>query len=336
MGRKTMENIFKELYDTINSGKEAVLVSIIASSGSTPRGEGARMLVFDDGTIKGTIGGGRVEYLCIQKALEAARDKGWCSAAYDLGVKDTADVGMICGGNVEVCFRLFAKGDKALLEAILEAQKDPEARLVTAASGNGVDIGLYDPENGVKFIDGLTDDTAREHMNDKHSFKNGDMTVFMEPLAERGKVYIFGAGHVSRELAPLLKRLDFSVTVFEERKVPEGAFSSDIDLVKCTFTDLEKYVTITENDYVVVMTSGHSADYEVLEQALRKRPSYAGVIGSKNKAAYTKQRLLDAGVDRDMVESLHTPIGLAIKAATPAEIAVSVAAELIMHRTEHR
>lgn len=332
-----MEDIFKILYETVSEGREAVLVSIIASSGSTPRGEGAKMIVFDDGTIKGTVGGGRVEYLCIQKAAEAAKGRGPFSASYDLSVKDVADVGMICGGNVEVCFRLFTKEDIKLLEFILEkAEKNDNARLVTAVSENRVEIGTYDSENGLMFIDGISGETAQKHMNDKHSFKEGNVTIFMEPLSENGRVYIFGAGHVSRQLAPLLKKLDFKVTVLEEREVPEDAFDKDMDLVKCVFADIGKYVEITENDYVVVMTSGHSADFEVLEQTLRKRPSYAGVIGSRNKAAYTKQRLIEAGVDEDMVSSLHTPIGLAIKAATPAEIAVSVAAELIMHRAENR
>lgn len=329
-----MEDIFRGLYETVSRGEEAVLVSIISSSGSTPRGEGARMIVFGDGTIKGTIGGGRVEYLCIQKANEAFSRKAF-SAAYDLSTKDVADVGMICGGNVEVCFRLFTKEDEKLLDFIISEQdKIADARLITAVSDNVVQIGTYDAENGVMFVDGITENQAKEHMNDRHSFNIGDMTVFMEPIAQKGTVYIFGAGHVSRELAPLLKKIDFRVKVIEEREVPEEAFGNEIDLVKCAFADFEKYVKITENDYVVVMTSGHAADFEVLEQALRRRPSYAGVIGSRNKAAYTKQRLLDAGIDDDVINSLHTPIGLAIKAATPAEIAVSIAAELIMHRAE--
>ena len=73
----------------------------------------------------------------------------------------------------------------------------------------------------------------------------------------------------------------------------------------------------------------------MLEQVLRKELSYVGVIGSRTKIAITKQRLLDAGIKEGKINTLHTPIGLAIKAVTPAEIAVSVAAELILHRAEH-
>ena len=335
-----MEDLFKILYDTVRAKKEAVLVSVIASSGSTPRGEGARMLVFEDGAIKGTIGGGRVEYLCIGRAMDIFAGKGCVSSSYDLSEKDIADVGMICGGNVEVCFRLFGPGDEDTLRLILDTgEKYHDARLVTAVSEKGVSVGTWDGENGVRLVEGLDEGTAREHINDRHSFKageNGALTVYMEPMSQRGRVYIFGGGHVSRALAPLLQRLDFRVTVLEERDIPEDAFSSDTDIIKCAYTEAGKYVKITNDDYVVVMTSGHAADYEILEQTLRSRPSYAGVIGSRRKAEYTRQRLLEAGVDEDMVAALHTPIGLAIKAETPAEIAVSVAAELIMHRAEHR
>ena len=86
---------------------------------------------------------------------------------------------------------------------------------------------------------------------------------------------------------------------------------------------------MNENDYAVVMTSGHIADYTVLEQVLRKKLSYVGVIGSRTKVAITRQKLIAAGVDEKKIDELHTPIGLAIKAVTPAEIAISIAAELI-------
>ena len=331
-----IEEMLKILYDTVRDGGKAVLVSVMASSGSTPRGEGARMAVFPDGRIIGTVGGGRVEYLCAQKAAEALSGKGGVSAFYDLSPSDIYDTGMICGGKVEVCFRLFAPDDAGLLKTILASAERKDSRLITAVGAENVWIGLYDEENGVRFVPGLDGKTAAEHIDDRHSFETGGLTVFMEPLREKGRVYIFRGGHVCRELAPLLKRLEFSVTVLEERDVPEDAFYDGTRPVKCDFHDIGKTVDITPDDYVVVMTSGHAADYEILEQALRKNPSYAGVIGSRSKAAHTRQRLLEAGVDRDAVEALHTPIGLAIMAATPAEIAVSVSAELIEHRAKNR
>ena len=98
------------------------------------------------------------------------------------------------------------------------------------------------------------------------------------------------------------------------------------------FTDLARQVTVTADDYVVIMTRGHQADYEVLTQVLRSGARYLGCIGSKRKLALCRDRLLQAGFTPEEYARLHAPIGLAIGAQTPEEIAVSVAAEMIAVR----
>ncbi len=331
-----MEKIFKSIYETLLKGQDVMLASIISSSGSTPRGQGAKMLVFEDGSTEGTIGGGRVEYLCALRAAEALRKKRSFVAAYDLSNKDIADVGMICGGNVEVCFKYFSSKDLALIQYINDLIKKQETSwLITRAEGSAVDIGIYDRINGVMFIDSVTDTDMQKWTECKHAFEHGGSTLFIEPLVKKGHVYIFGAGHVSRELAPLLSHLDFKVSVFEQREELIKTFPTGIDIIQGEFKEIGRYIDLTEYDYAVVMTSGHSADFEVLEQVLRKNLSYVGVIGSRNKIAITRKRLIECGIDENKIDSLHTPIGLAIKASTPAEIAVSVAGELILHRAEH-
>ena len=98
------------------------------------------------------------------------------------------------------------------------------------------------------------------------------------------------------------------------------------------FARLSEQVTVTPEDYVVVMTRGHQADYEVLTQVLRSGAKYLGCIGSKRKLALCRERLLAAGFTDEEYARLHAPIGLAIGAQTPEEIAVSVAAEMIAVR----
>lgn len=148
------------------------------------------------------------------------------------------------------------------------------------------------------------------------------------------QVYVFGGGHVAQALVPVLAGLDFSVTVLEERPqfAAPGLFPGAVQVILCDFLDLDKSVTITPQDYVVVMTRGHQGDYEILTQILRKRPYYMGCIGSRRKAALTRERLLSDGFSTETVEKLHSPIGLDIAAETPAEIAISIAAELILCR----
>ena len=122
--------------------------------------------------------------------------------------------------------------------------------------------------------------------------------------------------------------------MFEERDSLIETFPEGIEIIKGRFNNIDSYIKITDDDYVVIMTSGHIADYEILEQVTRRDISYIGVIGSRSKIAATRKKLLEAGIDESRIDRIHTPIGIAIKAETPAEIAVSVASELILHRAE--
>ena len=99
-----------------------------------------------------------------------------------------------------------------------------------------------------------------------------------------------------------------------------------------SFEELSRQVAVTADDYVVIMTRGHQADYEVLAQLLRSGARYLGCIGSKRKLALCRDRLLEAGFTAGEYARVHAPIGLAIGAETPEEIAVSVTAELIAVR----
>ena len=99
-----------------------------------------------------------------------------------------------------------------------------------------------------------------------------------------------------------------------------------------SFDRIAEQVTVTADDYVVIMTRGHQADYEVLTQVLRSGAKYIGCIGSRRKLALCREKLLENGFTAEEYARVHAPIGLAIGAETPAEIAVSVAAEMIAVR----
>ncbi|MCD8036048.1 MAG: XdhC family protein [Clostridiales bacterium] len=330
-----MENIFRKIKETIDSGQDVMLNMITASSGSTPRGAGAKMLVFADGSIEGTIGGGRAEYLCKLRSLEALKDKLSFTAAYDMSQYDVEGVGMICGGNVKVCFKYFSKEDAPLVNHVLELIENyEEAWLITRVGENSVDMGTYSRNEGVSFIDGVSAEEAEGWTGNMYSFESGGAMYFVELLTRKGTVYIFGAGHVSKELAPLLSHLDFRVVIYEERRELAEAFPEGNTVIIGDFNDIDKNIEMKPEDYAVIMTSGHSGDFDVLCQVLRKDLTYVGVIGSRTKIAITRERLIEAGISKAKIDTLHTPIGLAIKAVTPAEIAVSVAAELILTRAE--
>ena len=95
-------------------------------------------------------------------------------------------------------------------------------------------------------------------------------------------------------------------------------------------------MTLTPEDYVVIMTNGHEHDFQCEVQVLRRETAYVGVIGSRKKTAYVNQRLREAGIPEEKIAFVHTPIGTAIKAVTPEEIAVSIAGEMICVRATRR
>lgn len=152
-----------------------------------------------------------------------------------------------------------------------------------------------------------------------------------ESLKQSNRVYIFGGGHVAQELVPILSRLEFSCIVFDDR--PEFANHSIFpDAEKCIvgdFKDLEKFVQIQTTDFACVMTRGHEFDYLVQKQLLQTTAHYIGVMGSRKKTLAIREKLLADGFLESEINRCKSPIGLDIKAETPAEIAISIAAELI-------
>lgn len=144
-------------------------------------------------------------------------------------------------------------------------------------------------------------------------------------------VCIFGGGHVAQELVPVLAHLDFSCIVFDDR--PEFANKEVFpDAKKCIVGDFEKikdFIEIQEGDFVCIMTRGHQFDYLVEKQILKTPASYIGVMGSRSKTRIIHEKLLADGFTKEELKRLKSPIGLDIKAETPAEIAISIAAELI-------
>lgn len=147
-------------------------------------------------------------------------------------------------------------------------------------------------------------------------------------------VYIFGGGHVAQELVPVLSHLDFTCIVFDDR--PEFANSKSFpDAFKCivgNFERLNDYINVNQQDYVCIMTRGHQFDYLVQKQILQTPAHYIGVMGSRKKTLAIREKLLADGFSEEEINRCKSPIGLDIHAETPAEIAISIAGELIQER----
>lgn len=165
----------------------------------------------------------------------------------------------------------------------------------------------------------------------------GQMAVFLETFPARLRVHVVGAGHVAEELVPMLLRLELSVVVHDPRedRLARPAFSGAQR--RCgAFETLYERLEVGPEDMVLVMTPSHSHDYEVLRQLVELDLAYLGVLSSKRKRGELLGRLESEGVPQTQRDKVTMPLGLPIGSQTPAEIAVSIAAELVALRRAAR
>jgi len=170
------------------------------------------------------------------------------------------------------------------------------------------------------------------HPGDAGSFALIDAAL--AAIAASGCVYIFGAGHVARALVPVLSMVEFRCIVLDDRSefADAALFPEAEQVVLCDFSDVAQSIAITGRDYGVIMTRGHVFDAQVQAQLMRTSARYIGVMGSASKRAYVRESMRKLGFSETEIERVKTPIGININSDTPAEIAVSIAAELIMVR----
>lgn len=344
-----MKRLFEKLRQMLARGEAAVLVTVIASSGSSPRGAGARMLVKADGEIQGTIGGGAVEYHAVQIAMEALKEKSVKKRfpyikGFTLTKNQISDIGMVCGGEVTVCFQYIDGEDRAAMELCAQAlaafERDADAWLFLDITEETCGrMGIYDREGwrGADFakeLEMLMENKVDIFGGHARSYSVENRKFYVEPLVQAGTVYIFGGGHVAQELVPVLAHLGFPCVVMDDRKefANPGRFPQARRTVVGDMERISDYLDIKEQDYACVMTRGHSIDYLALRQVLARGPRYIGVMGSRNKVALVTEKLLGDGFSQEEIERCHMPIGVEIYAKTPAEIAVSIAGELIAAR----
>lgn len=261
-------------------------------------------------------------------------------ASYSLSAGESADLGMICGGSLRLYLQYFDPARRDLptvLQTASELLSGPQAAwLVTAISPDGSwRMGTFDRQNGLRGLPGVSPADVEPLLGRQAALSEGEPALYVEPLNQTGTAYLFGAGHVGRELTHILSLADFRVVVWDERPhAADKAALPDAAAVLCGpySVAMEKLPPITPEDYVVVMTPGHQADYTVLEQVLQTPARYIGCIGSRKKVAATRERLLEAGFTAAEIDRVCAPIGLPIGGKTPAEVAISVAAQMIACR----
>ena len=335
-----MREILDHIIRTLAVGP-VVLAAIVRSSGSAPRTSGAWMLVRADGSLAGSVGGGGLEGACVKAAADLYHhSEGYRVLEFHLDALAAAAGGMICGGTAAVLLQRLEPTSLAFFERLRSdylAGRRPLLGVFLPTAEQGPRLLQLDDTALVSLSEGL----RREILTKagRESFLAGEpgAEVFISPLVHPGTVHLIGAGHVALATAPLACFVGFEVVVVDDR---------------AEFANRERYPEVREvrvltdfstcfnqlgaDDYVIIVTRGHLHDRDVLAQALRTDAGYIGMIGSRGTRQAVYASLREAGYTDDDLARVHCPIGMAIGADTPAEIGVSIVAELIQVRAGKR
>ncbi len=346
-----MNEILDETLEMLQAARAFALVTLVADQGSTPRAAGAEMLVRGDGSIAGSIGGGLLEHSMMQAAAEALAERRTRRVRTELSGTDvrSADT-MLCGGAAEVLVAYVPPGDAALFEACAALREAREAGrpawyVTVLPGGEEAGPGAGVVEHCVFGAGGRLAGAAPCAAAEARAFAAGGAAhgsirladgreAVIERLDPPALAIVCGAGHVGLALAPLLLGLGFRVVVVDDREeFAAPARFPGAKVVARPFDGALAAVGADEDAYVVIVTHGHVHDMDVLEQALRAGARYVGLMASRSKRAKIEEALRDGGFDDDAIDRIHSPIGLAIGAEKPAELAVSIAAEMILVRS---
>jgi len=251
-------DIFEEILKMRRAGARGALATIVHTNGSIPSFESSRMLVREDGSIAGTIGGGCVEADVWAAAREVMEKETPRKMVFNLNNEASYDSGLICGGTLE---------------------------------------------------------------------------VFVEPILPQPVIYLFGGGHISTAVANAAQAAGFGIVVVDDREA--FANRQRFPMAHEVFTSYEDaFQKIVPNaaSYLVIVTRGHKDDMRVLAWAVRTAARYVGMIGSKRKVLSVYKALETEGYRPEEFERVYSPMGLAIGALSPEEIAISIVAELIAVR----
>jgi xanthine dehydrogenase accessory factor len=303
------------------AGQPAALATVIATWGSSPRPPGSKLAVNRAGEMVGSVSGGCIEAAVIEQALQVM--DGAAPRTVEYGVTDEMawEVGLACGGRVEVFVEPV--GDLAPLLAARRAKR-PVALITDLDGGERrlVEAGADDPL-AAEIAEALRTDRAR-------TVESGGGRLFVEPHNPPLRLAIIGAVHIAQPLAAIAAAVGFAVIVID----PRGAFATaarfpGVDLRGGWADEELEALAIDGRTAIVALTHDPKIDDPGLQVALRSPAFYVGALGSKKTQARRRERLAAAGFEAPEIDRISGPVGLAIGARTPAEIAVSILAEVI-------
>jgi xanthine dehydrogenase accessory factor len=299
--------VLAQARDWFTAGHKVWLVTVIETWGSAPRPPGALLCLRGDGLVAGSVSGGCVEDDLIDRLRHGERVATPSLIAYGVTKEEAARFGLPCGGNLRLVQEPLQS--VAWIDAILTrtAHHELVARRMTLATG------------------AVTVETASR--GDVFTFDGEQLVALFGP---RWRLLIIGAGQLSRAVAQMALTLDFEVICCD----PRDEYNLTWDVPGTTFSkampdDLVLELQLDPHSAVVAVTHDPKLDDLVLLEALKSPAFYIGALGSRGNTAKRRERLEMFDLTPAEIDRLHGPIGLDIGAKTPAEIAVSIVAEIV-------
>ena len=347
-----MKEVIQEAVKLLENGQPGVLATVVRTKGSTPQKAGAMLLVRQDGSGVGTLGGGCVEGDIWFAAKEILRRRGGPEFKdYFLNEDVAARDGLVCGGTmyffleplwspddyVEIGEQLigaYEGGDAVSLATVVnvaDGGKNLGAKLLLRLDGSTVGT-LGDTE-----LDFRATEVAQRvaDVGNIESFSTDNGTeVFVEGFTTPPTLVMVGGGHVGKATADLAHNLGYRVFVVDDREEfsNKERFPYAEQVVVAPYDQWPQHLDVNVNSFIVAATRGHRFDDMALESALTTRARYVGLLGSRRKNLMIYQRLSMEGVPLERLKEIHAPVGLDIGALTPEELAVSIMSEIIMVR----
>ena len=336
--------LFAEVSRLQQAGRRAVLATPLWSRGSVPLSHHSRLLLRDDGSTEGTIGGGPLEAQVLTAGRQAISEDNARVLEFDLTQEQAAEGGMICGGRCAVlvepiapdlAHEIFAAAARA------EESGDPIVLITLLPPGGGLRKLALTSQGELLGAtgDAALDESLRKGAEEARADQaprvvEDPVPAYIHPILPRPALFIFGAGHIALPLAHMADLSGFRVTVIDDREefANPRRFPRAEQVLVASVAEAFRQLPIDGNSYLVAVTRGHAMDEEVVAHALRTPARYIGMIGSKRKVSAVLDRLRNRNFSGEDLARLHSPIGLDIGAQTIEEIAVSILAQLISAR----
>lgn len=342
-----MRDIFSDLLRWQLEGASIALATVIQTWGSSPRKAGSKMALTLDGKITGSVSGGCVENAVFEAGVESLKTKRPRLLHFGVADESAWEVGLACGGIIEVFVKPYDTDFFEELRSVIEAEQS--AATVTVVRGPdellghellireaGQVTGTLGNEWDEKVLS-LAMETLLQGVSRRVEL-NEAVEVFIEAILPSPALVVVGGVHITVALVSLAKTLGYRTIVIDPRKAwgSMERFPHADQLIQAWPDDAFDQFNVTRSTAIAVLTHDPKLDDPALKIALCSKAFYVGALGSKTTNAKRRERLLNDGMNESQLSRLHAPIGLDLGAQSPEEIALAIMAEVVeAHRKQN-